>query len=234
VTPVFSVDGFEETNDRWRGQGVFQKITAAMRKMKEARIVFGFSTVVHKENLKEVISERYLGFMIDSGCFIGGFLPYIPVGDSPRHDVICSSTEVADYYRELDRISTGRPILVLKEGFSDGSFLNDGCGAGNTMHITSRGEAEPCNGIEFFVDRVQEKSLKELMTSDYFNDIRRLNDENGNRCIAITRPESVLQIVKKHGARATHEKALEHLEEYVSRRAKKPAAAVFEQPRPPG
>jgi MoaA/NifB/PqqE/SkfB family radical SAM enzyme len=211
------VDGFEETNDLKRGQGVFKKIVSAMRRMKEAKIVFGFSTVVHKKNLREVISEAYLDFMIDNGCFIGGFLPYIPVGGAPRHDVVCSTSEVASYYREIDRISKGKPILVLKEGYSDGSFLNDGCGAGNTMHITSRGEAEPCNGIEFFVDRVQDKGVEGILKSDFFNDIRRLNADNGNRCITITRPEAILRIIEKHGARPTHDRALEHLDEYIAK-----------------
>jgi MoaA/NifB/PqqE/SkfB family radical SAM enzyme len=188
-----------------------------MREMKEAQIVFGFSTVVRRENVEEVVSERYLSFMIDRGCYIGGFLPYIPVGSSPSHDAICSAVEVAAYYGELDRIARGRPILVLKEGYRDGTFLNDGCGAGNTMHITSRGEAEPCNGIEFFVDSVHDKSLASILSSEYFNDVRRLNHENGNRCIAITRPEAILEIVRKHGARPTHDRALEHLEQYAAR-----------------
>lgn len=216
VVTIFSIEGFEETNDFLRGEGVFHKIISAMKKMKEAKLIFGFSTVVHKENLQEVISETYLDFMIENGCFFGGFLPYIPVGSSPRHEVVCNEKEVKNYYLKLNEISKAKPMLILKEGYSDGTFLNQGCGAGQTIHITSNGEAEPCNGIEFFTNNIYASSIKDIFMSEFFQDIRRLHPQNGKRCLTINAPEEILRIVKKHNARATHDQALEHLEEYIS------------------
>jgi len=216
VVTIISNEGFENTTDYLRGPGVFQKIIKAMQKMKKGKLVFGFSTTVHKENLEEVISEEYIDFMIEQGCCFGAFLPYIPVGSSPRYEVVCSSEEVATYYNKLDEICNSKPILILKEGFSDGTFLNDGCGAGHTIHITSKGEAEPCNGIEFFTHTTQQSSVEEILKSDFFNDIRKLNAKNGKKCITITQPESILDIVKKYDAKPTHELALEHLQEYIN------------------
>lgn len=218
VLTIFSLEGFEETNDLLRGEGVFQKVISAMNKMREAKLIFGFSTVVHKENLKEVISEDYVDFMIENGCCLGGFLPYIPVGDSPRYEVVCSEEEVKKYYEKLNRISKSKPILILKEGYSDGTFLNQGCGAGQTIHITSKGEAEPCNGIEFFTDNIHESSIEEIFNSGFFEDIRSLHPRNGKKCLVNTEPEAILDIVHKHKAKPTHIQALEHLQEYISMR----------------
>lgn len=218
VVTIFSVEGFEETNDFLRGDGVFQKIISAMKRMKEAKLIFGFSTVVHKENLQEVISEDYIDFMIENGCFLGGFLPYIPVGSSPRYEVVCNEEEVKNYYQQLDSISKPKPLLILKEGYSDGTFLNQGCGAGQTIHITSKGEAEPCNGIEFFIDNIHESSIEEIFTSGFFEDIRRLHPRNRKKCLVNTEPEAILDIVQKHKAKPTHIQAMEHLKEYISMR----------------
>lgn len=216
IFTIFSIEGFEKTNDDLRGNGVFQKIISAMKKMKEAKLIFGFSTVVHKENLEEVISEAYLDFMIENGCYVGNFLPYIPVGSSPRYDVVCSEEETRRYFNRLNKISKSKPVLLLKEGFSDGTFLNQGCGAGQTINITSNGEAEPCNGIEFFTKNIHTSSLKEIFMSEFFQDIRRLHPRNNKRCLTITAPEDILRIIEKNHAQETHGQALEHLEKYIS------------------
>jgi MoaA/NifB/PqqE/SkfB family radical SAM enzyme len=217
VIVVFSVDGFEETNDRFRGSGVFQKIADSMTMMREAGLAFGFSTVVNKGNRREVISEAYLDFMIGQGCLFGSFLPYIPVGSMPQYDLVCDEAEVKDYYRRLDAIGTDRALLIIKEGYSDGTFLNAGCDAAHTLHLTARGEAEPCNGIEFFTKDIHTSSLEEIFTSAYFQDIRRLHARDYRECLVINRPEAVLQVVKKHRAKETHRDALAHLERYAER-----------------
>lgn len=219
VVTIFSIEGFRETNDALRGEGVFDKVMATMKKMKEARLIFGFSTVVHKENVQEVVTEKYIDFMVDNGCCFCGILAYIPVGSFPKYHAVCSKEEVNAYYREIDRITKSRPILVLKEGYSDGTFLNKGCASAHTIHITSSGEAEPCNGIEFFTHNINDSGIEEIFMSDFFKDIRKLHPENERRCLAITDPEGILKVVKKHNAAPTHARAHEHLEEYVSLRA---------------
>jgi MoaA/NifB/PqqE/SkfB family radical SAM enzyme len=217
VIIAFSVDGFEETNDRFRGSGVFQEIAGSMSMMKEAGLAFGFSTVVHKGNRREVISEEYLDFMIGKGCLFGSFIPYIPVGSMPQYDLVCDESEVNNYYQRLDAIGADKAILIIKEGYSDGTFLNPGCDAAHTLHVTAKGEAEPCNGIEFFTNNIHTSSLEEIFMSEYFQDIRRLHSRDYRECLVITQPEAVLQVVKKHKAEETHREALMHLEQYAGR-----------------
>jgi MoaA/NifB/PqqE/SkfB family radical SAM enzyme len=219
VVTIFSIEGFRETNDALRGEGVFDKVMATMKKMKEAGLIFGFSTVVHKENMNEVVTEEYFDFMIDQGCCFCGILAYIPVGIVPKYHAVCNREQVSAYYKEIDRITSTRPLLVLKEGYSDGTFLNKGCASGHTIHITAGGEAEPCNGIEFFTHNINDSGVQDIFMSDFFKDIRKLHPENERRCLAITDPEGILKVVKKHNAKPTHARALEHLEEYVSVRA---------------
>ncbi len=217
VITAFSVDGFEELNDKFRGRGVFRKIVGSMKLMKAGGVAFGFSTTVHKGNLDEVVSARYLDFMIECGCLFGAFLPYVPVGTDPAYDLVCSEKDVAVYYKKLDEMLADRSLLVLKEGYSDGTFLNSGCGAGHTLHITSSGEVEPCNGIQFFKDSILTSRLKDIYASPYFEDIRKLHPVDHRECLVIARPREVMEVVERHHAGETHLDAMSHLVKYASR-----------------
>jgi MoaA/NifB/PqqE/SkfB family radical SAM enzyme len=216
VITIFSIDGFEEVNDYLRGKGVFQRIMNSMDMMKSKGLAFGFSTSVHQKSKADVLSEQFIDLMIKKGCIVGAFLPYIPVGKTPQYDLICSEEEILEYYRILERHAQTKPILILKEGWSDSSFLNSGCAAGDTMHITEKGEAEPCNGIEFFVDNTNQSTVEEIFNSGFFREIRRLNNQSIKKCITLTKPEAILEIVEKYNAKPTHEFALKHLKEYVN------------------
>lgn len=216
VITAFSVDGFEEVNDKFRGRGVFRKVVRSMKLMKAGGVAFGFSTTVHKGNLDEVISARYLDFMIECGCLFGAFLPYVPVGTDPAYELVCSEDDVKEYYKKVDEILADRALLVLKEGYSDGTFLNSGCGAGHTLHITSSGEVEPCNGIQFFKDNILTSQLKDIYASPYFEDIRKLHPEDRRECLVIARPREVMEVVEKHLAAESHRDAMSHLEKYIS------------------
>ena len=216
VITIFSIEGFEQTNDALRGVGVFRRVMDGMRRLREGKVIFGFSTVVHRENVGEVVSERFIDFLIEQGCLFGGFLPYVPVGSTPRFEIVSDEDEVRAYYDRLDAIVRTRPILILKEGTSDGSFLNTGCGAGHTMHVTANGEAEPCNGIEFYTERIQDSEPQRVLASPFFRDIRRLHHGTERHCLVINEPEAVLEVVQRHGARPTHLRALEHLERYTA------------------
>jgi hypothetical protein len=153
--------------------------------------------------------------MIEQGCIAGGFLPYVPVGNEPRFDIVCSADEVKAYYAKLDQLSRTRALLVLKEGYSDGSFFNSGCGAAETLHVSAHGVVEPCNGIQFTTANVKTSSLEEIVASPFFRAIRDLHPHRERRCLVITDPDGVLEAVREHGAVETHEGALASLEAWT-------------------
>lgn len=215
VLTVLSIEGFRATNDALRGKGVYDRILRAMSRLRDARVGFAFSTVVHRANRDEVVSAEFMDHMIAQGCIAGGFLPYVPVGNEPRFDIVCSPDEVKGYYAKLDELGRRRALLVLKEGYSDGTFFNSGCGAAETLHVSAHGVVEPCNGIQFTTANVKTSSLEEIVASPFFQAIRRLHPQRERRCLVITDPEGVLRAVKEHGAVETHEGALASLEAWA-------------------
>ncbi len=48
---VVSCEGYEEETDRWKGAGVFKKIMRAMNNLREARVLFGSSATVTRNNI---------------------------------------------------------------------------------------------------------------------------------------------------------------------------------------
>lgn len=216
VVPIVSLEGFEQTTDALRGRGVYAKVMAAMDAMRDGGLVFGFSTTVHRDNVDEVVSARYLDHLIERGAYFGGFIPYIPVGADPMYDLVCTPREVEGYYRRLDELARTRPIGLLKEGYSDGSFFNQGCRAGSTIHVTASGEAEPCNGIEFSTHNVHEHSLVDVLQSPFFQAIRDLHGDGPRRCLVDVDPQRILDAIDATGATPTHAGSREHLERWVS------------------
>jgi hypothetical protein len=87
-----------------------------------------------------------------------------------------------------------------------------GCLAGGRtyLHINSNGEVEPCVFAHFAVDSIREKSLRDILQSPFFTEIRKRQpyDENMFRpCMIIDVPEVLREVVAACGAHPTHQGA---------------------------
>jgi MoaA/NifB/PqqE/SkfB family radical SAM enzyme len=208
----FSLEGFEGETDAWRGVGVFQKIREAMSILKSERVLFGFSALLHNQNVADVVSERFLDSMQQAGCRFGLFFPYGPSNDNARYDLALTREEIKSAYTQLVALEDKYTMLLIKEGHlapaqSRKYFLEQGCRAGVSVHITPEGYVEPCNGIQFFTENVFEKGLEQVFRSPFYNDISSCVQRNGKHCVAILEPNEVIEIVKKHGAKGSHPRA---------------------------
>ena len=64
-----SLEGFEEVNDLRRGVGVYDKVMAAMDKLKSHGLIFGTSICYTSKNIETVTSDEFLDMIIEKGCF---------------------------------------------------------------------------------------------------------------------------------------------------------------------
>lgn len=93
--------------------------------------------------------------------------------------------------------------------WNDGPYV-DGCMAGGQryLHIISSGEVEPCVFVHFAVDNIKEKSLLEVLQSDFFKAIREAQPYDDDNllcpCVIIDHPHVLRELVKKYGAKPTH------------------------------
>jgi hypothetical protein len=100
-----------------------------------------------------------------------------------------------------------RVPLILVDFWNDGPLVG-GCLAGDRyLHINTRGDVEPCVSIHFSVDNIREKSLSEILNSEFFHAFRRRQPYSTNffrPCMIIDHPHLLRQVVAQTGACPTH------------------------------
>lgn len=207
VACALSIEGFENETDFRRGKGIFKKVLEAMDNLKSEGILFGFSAVPTRRNADILCSEEFLDFVIKKGCFFGWFFQYIPIGLEPDVNLMMTPEQRNNFRAKLKEIRHRKPIFV-GDFWNDGPFVS-GCmaGARQYFHITSCGDVEPCVFVHFAVDNIKNKSLKEVINSGFFKDIRAHQPctENHLRpCMVIDNPKLMRDVCNKFNAYPTH------------------------------
>lgn len=203
IFPSISVDGMEEYSDKRRGKGTFKKLMHAMDLLNERGAFFGFSTVVTRENNEVVVSDEYIDMFVERNCFWGWYFAYMPVGKAP--DVTLMPTPEQRLYR-FERIKEMREKrdIILADFWNDAPLVG-GCIAGGRkyLHINNNGDVEPCIFVHFSVDNIREKSLKEVLFSPFFHEIRKRIPIDSNHlmpCMIIDSPHILRDIIAETGA----------------------------------
>ncbi len=209
VLPAISVEGFEEETDARRGPGHFQRVLSAMKNLREEGVLFGFSATATRQNSELIISDELVNFYASRGCFIGWFFNYMPIGKGPTMDLMPTPQQRIHRRRRLVELRRKTP-MILADFWNDGPLVG-GCIAGDRyLHINSRGEVEPCVFVHFAVDNIRQKSLTEVLNSDYFRAIRKRQPYSRNYyrpCMIIDHPLILREVVRQVGAHPTHEDA---------------------------
>lgn len=200
VLPAISVEGFEEHTDGRRGKGVHRRILAAMEELRRAGVIFGFSATPTRPNNDLLVSDEFVDFYVEQGCFFGFFFQYMPVGRSPDLELMTTPEQREYRRRRVHKLRQRKPI-VLADFWCDGALV-DGClSAGNEyFHVNSRGGIEPCVFNQFSVDNVRTTRLADAIDSPYFRYLRGRLAEVDNLlrpCPIIDRPQILRDSVEK-------------------------------------
>lgn len=211
VAPAISVEGFEKETDTRRGKGVHKKIMQAMNNLKKEGVLFGFSAMVTKNNSELVSSEEFIDFYINKGCCFGWYFQYVPIGRNPNINLMSTPKQRNELRKRVLKIRHSKPIFI-GDFWNDGPFTK-GCIAGaregaGYFHITNKGDVEPCVFAHFSVDNIKNKSLKQVINSDFFKKIRKAQPycENKNLlspCMIIDHPQVLRNICKECGVKET-------------------------------
>lgn len=241
VMPCISVEGLEKETDERRGKGHFKKITAAMERLRDAGVAWGFSATSTRYNTDVVLSDEFIDLMIEKGALLGWYFTYIPIGREPDISLM-QTPEQRDYQRErVCEIRRKKPILIA-DFWNDG-WLTNGCIAGGERycHINANGDVEPCVFAHFAMDNIRDKSLAEALNSPLFKKIRDMRPycTNPNRpCMLIDVPEVSRVAFNMPGVYPTHPGAetlftdlAPQIDEYAQAYAKLADAALEKQPR---
>ena len=206
---AISLEGFEDTNDDRRGQGVFNRVMHAMDLLKEHGCMFGTSIAYTTHNCETVTSEEFIKMEIEKGVQFSMYFHYMPVGNDASPELMVTP-EQREYM--IKRI---RKIRSLKDGEglfcfdfqNDGEYVG-GCIAGgrNYFHINANGDAEPCVFIHYSNGNIRENTILEILQQPLFmayHNNQPFSDNHLRPCPMLENPDILPKLVAESGAKST-------------------------------
>jgi MoaA/NifB/PqqE/SkfB family radical SAM enzyme len=210
VGPQLSVNGPAEYTDASRGKGTFDQVMRAMDNLREAGCVFGFSSLLTRNNLDAVCSEEWIDLLIEKGALYGWLFLYMPVGDDVDINLMPTPEQRNKLRIAMRHFRQTKPTLPI-DFWNDGT-LTGGCIAGGRLyfHINHHGDVEPCIFCHFATHNINNCSLAEALASPFFMGIKERQPFSYNTlrpCPMIDHPDTMWSIIQQHGAKATHQGA---------------------------
>ncbi len=198
LLPVISIEGGRDVTDARRGEGVYDKVTAAMEKIRDRGMIFGASVTVTKENLNEVFSDRFLDNLYSLGCKAVIYVEYVPVNDDTG-SLAPGEEEQRIILKSVKMLRRKRKGMVFIS-FPGDEKSSGGCVAAGRgfFHINAHGGAEPCPFSPYSDINVRDTSLREALSSPLFRALQTqglLNDEHIGGCTLYMNREKVEAII---------------------------------------
>jgi MoaA/NifB/PqqE/SkfB family radical SAM enzyme len=215
MAPVLSIEGDRRATDERRGAGVYDRTMETMDRLRKAGVAFGYSATVTRRNFRYLMSAEFFDVLIASGAIMGWNFLYMPVGRDPDVSLMLTPAERNEFRENVLTLRKTKPLAAL-DFWGDSPFVG-GCIAGKWYaHVNSEGWVEPCIFAHFATHNLNENTLEEALTSDYFREIQRRQPFNENLfmpCMLIDNPRQAREIVATTGARPTHPGAESILEQ---------------------
>ena len=204
--PAISLEGFEAANDGRRGQGIFQKVQAAMKLLKDHKLPFGISTCYTSANYDDISSEAYFDMIVEAGALFVWFFHYMPVGNDAAVELLPTPEQRKTVYERIRAYRKTKPIFSMD--FQNDAEYVGGCIAGgrNYLHINAAGDVEPCVFIHYSNVNIHDHTLLEALKSPLFmayHDGQPFNENMLRPCPMLENPERLREMVKKTGAKST-------------------------------
>ncbi|MCL6451484.1 MAG: radical SAM protein, partial [Acetobacteraceae bacterium] len=207
ISPAISLEGPREFTDARRGSGVFERVSQAMDLLRQRGVPFGFSLMLTRHNCREVMSDGFIDWLIEKGCRYGWTIHYVPIGAGVDTDLLVTLEQRAWLVKRVPEIRATRPLLFA-DSATDEQFTQ-GCVAGGRryLHVTARGDVQPCGLVHFATDNINRVSLVQALKSPLFLSYQRRQPFSDNLlrpCPVFDVPQALRDIVEETGARPTH------------------------------
>ncbi|WP_145124303.1 radical SAM protein [Rosistilla oblonga] len=224
VTPLISVEGSEIISDQRRGrEGVLNQTMEGIKTALRHNLMVGVCTSVCQTNIDDLVNDAWVDRLIEMGVMYCWFHVYRPCGPDASPDLSLSSDQQRRVRQFVVDTRATKPIIVV-DAYHDGAG-NALCPAvtGFTHHIGPWGDIEPCPIIQLAAETIHDdRPLKDKFNeSEFLRDFRHMTAQNTRGCVVMERPDILVQIAEKHGARDTTARgtAIEELKAMQPRRS---------------
>jgi len=147
LSPGVSVEGLREKTDARRGAGVFDKVLAAMERMRHEGVLYGLSLTATRENADEILSDRMVELMFDGmGALYAWVFHYMPIGRPTGTDLTLTAQQRVELWRRVWHLVRDRRLFITD--FWNSATLTNGCVAGGRaggyLYVNWNGAVSPC------------------------------------------------------------------------------------------
>jgi MoaA/NifB/PqqE/SkfB family radical SAM enzyme len=180
LMPAVSIEGMKEKTDARRGDGVFDKIVAAMERLRREKVFFGLSITATKENADEVLSDRVIDFYFDEmGANFSWLFQYMPIGRAITLDLLPTPEQRLKLWKRSWDLIRDRQIFI--SDFWNGGSASHGCIAagrsGGYMAVCWNGDVLSCAFMPFSPANVNKtyaegRTLNDIWDEPFFRRVR--------------------------------------------------------------
>ncbi|WP_404308956.1 radical SAM protein [Neorhodopirellula lusitana] len=206
VTPLISVEGSEIISDTRRGRdGVLNQTMEGIKAAVRNKLLVGVCTSVCKSNIDDLVSDKWVDRLIEMGVMYCWFHIYRPVGPEPNPQLALSSEEQRRVRQFVVDTRATKPIIVIDAYHDDAGNALCPAVTGFTHHVGPWGDIEPCPVIQLATESIHDDvPLKDTFNqSTFLRDFRELTAGNTRGCVIMERPDLLVELAEKHGARDT-------------------------------
>lgn len=221
---TISIEGNEETTDARRGKGTYQKVIAAMNRLKKRGIPFGASLCYTKLNADVIASDEYADFLIDLGVLFAWYFTFVPVGSGSTPELMATAEQRELMYNQIRkwRFDEVKPLFTI-DFFNDGEYVG-GCIAGGKQyfHISANGDCEPCVFAHYSNVNIKDKDMHiiDALKSPIFMAYKARQPFSDNMlrpCPVMDNPGAIKKMVLESSAKSTDLQSPENVEELFAK-----------------
>ena len=147
LSPAISVEGMRGPTDQRRGAGVFDKVLAAMERLRREKVAFGISLTATRLNSDELLSDEVVDFFFkQQGALYGWIFHYMPIGRSFTLDLLPTPEQRVRLWERTWQVIRERHVFLAD--FWNMATVTDGCISagreGGYLCVDWNGAVMPC------------------------------------------------------------------------------------------
>jgi MoaA/NifB/PqqE/SkfB family radical SAM enzyme len=180
VSPGLSVEGMKEATDARRGEGVFDKVVAAMDRLRSEGVIYGISLTPTRRNADEIMGDEVIDFFFgEMGALIAWVFHYMPMGRAFTLDLMPTAEQRLRLFERAWELVRERHLFIAD--FWNSATCVNGCvaagRAGGYFHVNWNGDVSPCVFCPYAAKNVNEVfagggTLEDVWTHPFFGGIR--------------------------------------------------------------
>ncbi len=189
VSPALSIEGMRERTDARRGEGVFDKVLAALQRLRREGVIIGVSLTATRENAEELLSDEVVETFFEGfGASYAFVFHYMPIGRSFTLDLMMTPEQRLRLFERVWWLVRHRHVFIAD--FWNSATATNGCvaagRAGGYFHVNWNGDVSPCVFFPYAPVNVRDVfarggTLDEVWDQPFFADIRGWQRGYGHR-----------------------------------------------------